>query len=237
MLKKYVLALVDEKLKEIGIKTRKNDSEEVIRLRANLMGLDYFAEDEERFRKLADMYETDATKMDPEIREDILSVKIYLEPTSVEEYLEKYKTTVDPDIKFDYLMTVALVREKEQLEKVLALLGDVDTVKPQDQLYLYIYLYRNPRSRKQAFEWLTENWDYVKKMVGDKSLDAYPRYMANLIRTEEEFVSWREFFEPMRDDPALARAIKIGENEIQARLKLIQKHQAEVWAALEPWSK
>ncbi|MBQ3353117.1 M1 family metallopeptidase [Candidatus Saccharibacteria bacterium] len=233
LLKKYVFDLVDGKLNEIGIKTRNSDDEDMIRLRANLMGLDYFAEDKVRFDELAKFYDKDAEKMDPEIRDDILSAKVYLEPEIVDEYLKKYKAETDPDIKFDYLAAVALVRDEKQLAKVLALLGNLEVVKPQDQLYLFIYLYRNPKSRAQAFEWMTKNWDLIKKTGGDKTLRDYPMLTARLARTKEELDKYVKFFGPMRDDPALARAIMIGENEIKARIKLIKKYQKEVWEAIK----
>ena len=69
--------------------------------------------------------------------------------------------------------------------------------------------------------------------MGDKSLDAYPRYTANIIRTEAEFEAWREFFDAKRKDPALARAIEIGEKEIAARLELIKKDREAVDKSLD----
>ena len=79
-----------------------------------------------------------------------------------------------------------------------------------------------------TWQWLTQNWDYVKRMMGDKSLDSYPRYTANVIRTDEDYQAWREFFLPMTEDPALERAIRIGEKEIEARLKLIANDKKAV---------
>jgi aminopeptidase N len=233
LLKKYVFNLIDEKLEEIGIVTRKNDDEDTIRLRANLMGLDYFAEDIKRFKKLAKMYENNPEKMDPEIRDDILSAKIYLEPEITDDYLEKYKNTSDPDIKFDYLSSAALVRDKKQLEKIVALLGNFEVVKPQDQLYLFVYLYRNPKSKKQTFDWLTKNWELIKKTGGDKTLSDYPTLVSRLARTDEELKRFVDFFGPMREDPALTRAIEIGENEIKSRIKLIKNNKEKVYEALK----
>ena len=200
-------------------------------MRANLLALDYFAEDRARFEELAKLYD-DYKKMDNEIRDDILSAKVYLNPEVVDEYLEKYKNIVDPDVKFDYLSAACLVRDDNQIKKVLALLGDTKIVKPQDQLYLFIYLYRNPKTRQKTFEWLTLNWDFVKKIGGEKTLSDYPMFVARLARTKEELDGFMEFFGPMRGDPALKRAIEIGENEIKARLKLIEKNQKAVFEAL-----
>ena len=233
MLKKYVFNLVDKKLTEVGITTREKDDEEMIRLRANLLGLDYFAEDKKRFEKLAKMYDDDYKKMDKEIREDILSAKVYLEPEIVDDYLKKYQTIPDPDVKFDYLVTACLVRDKKQTEKLLNLLGDYGVVRPQDQLYLFVYLYRNPKTKKQTFEWLMKNWELVRANGGDKTLSDYPMLVARLARTEEELKKYQEFFEPMLSDSAVKRAIEIGINEIKARVKMIKDNRTKVYEALQ----
>ncbi len=232
-LKKFVLSLVDTKLDEVGLVTNENDDENAIRLRANLLALDYYAEDKKRFEKLAALYEDDYTKMDAEIRDDILAAKIYLEPSMTGEYLEKYKNISDPDVKFDYLASAALVRDNDELEKLMALLGENEVVKPQDQLYLFVYLYRNPKGRAKAFEWLVNNWELVKRISGDKALDSYPTVIARLTRTEEEYDKFMEFFGPMENDSLMARAIKIGKNEIKARLELINKNKKAVLEAIQ----
>ncbi|MBO4813145.1 M1 family metallopeptidase [Candidatus Saccharibacteria bacterium] len=233
MLKKYVLKLVDGKLDEVGICTREGDDEDTIRLRANLLALDYFAEDKKRFKKLAEMYDSDYNKMDKEVRSDILSAKAYLEPEVIDDYLKKYKTVADPDVKFDYLAAACLTRDKAQIEKMLGLLGKYDVVKSQDQLYLFVYLYRNPKARAGAFKWLTENWELVKKTGGDKTLSDYPMLVGRIARTPEELDAYSKFFSPMLGDTAVTRAITIGLKEIEARVKLIAENREAVAKAVE----
>lgn len=231
--KKFVLDLVSEKLSEIGIQTREDDDENTIRLRSILLALDFYADDTKNLKKLAEMYTRDFAEMDVEIRDDILDAKIYLEPEMLNEYLVKYKKESDPEIKFGLLYAGTLMRDKRKLHEMMGLLKQPEIVKPQDQFYLFLYLYRNPRVKAEVFEWLTENWAYVKEMSGDKSLESYPRYTASSVRTEVEFSKWREFFEPMKEDPAVARAVEVGTNEIRARLKLIASDQAEVFQILK----
>ena len=149
-----------------------------------------------------------------------------------EEYLNNYETVTDPEIKFELLAAMTLMKDKKKLLEIMKLLNQPEVVKPQDQLYLFIYLYRNPVVKERVFEWLTKNWEYVRDLAGDKSLENYPRYTANSVRTEAEFKKWQEFFEPMSNDSALKRAIEVGENEICARLKLIKSDQAAVWKTL-----
>lgn len=230
--KKFVGELVRPKLKELGLITRKDDDENTIRLRAILMGLDFYAETPENIRALAKMYSEDYDTLDAEIREDIIDAKLYEAPEIVDEYLTNYQKIADPELKFELLFSGTISKNEVVLAKMMELLNKPEIVKPQDQLHLFIYLYRNPKLRAKVGKWLTENWEYVKNLAGDKSLDSYPRYMANVIRTEEEYKVWREFFKPMQDDPALSRAIKIGEKEIKARLKLVAADKKAVYQAL-----
>ena len=232
-LKNFVFRAIDQKLDEVGLTTKDGDDENTIRLRANLLGLDYFAEDKTRLKDLAKLYEDDYRDMDVEVRADILSAKVYLEPEFASECVKKFQEVNDPDVKFDYLAAATLVRDNRELDKLIALLGENEIVKPQDQLYLFVWLYRNPKCRARAFEWLTKNWDTVRRIGGDKSLDSYPTLIARVARTEEEFNQYCEFFEPMLGDPSLKRAVEIGINEIKARLELIKKNRELVLEAIK----
>lgn len=231
--KRMVGELVKTKLAEIGLTTKKNDDENTIRLRAILLGLDYYAETRENIEKLAKLYNDDLATLEPEIREAIIDAKLYMDPEMIDEYLRKYQSEVDPELKFELLLAGTVSKNEKVLVKMLELLERPDIVKPQDQLYLYVYLYRNPCSREKAFEWLGAHWDYVRKMAGDKTLEGYPRYMAGAARTEDEFKKWKDFFEPMRSDAAVSRAVVIGKKEIEARIKLIQDDNVNVIRALE----
>jgi aminopeptidase N len=225
--------LVEPKLREIGLTTRKDDSENTIRLREILLGLDYYAEDEANLKKLAEMYDEDYSKMDPETRSAIMDAKVYVEPEIMDKFVADYKTTADPEIKYELLFALALSHDTERLRKLMKLLNDLETVKPQDQFYLFIYLYRNPRGKKDVFEWLTKNWEFVREMAGDKTLENYPRYVATSVRTKEEFDEYRKFFEPKKNDPAVARAVEIGMNEIRSQLALIEKDKKTVCEKLD----
>ena len=125
-----------------------------------------------------------------------------------------------------------MARDKKELEKLVSLLGENEIVKPQDQFYLFIWLYRNPIVRMRVFDWLTENWELVRKIGGDKTLESYPTALARLARTETEYDKYRKFFEPMLNDAALKRAVGIGLNEIKARIKMIKENRGEVVEAL-----
>ena len=230
---KFVQKLVEPKLREIGLFTRKSDDENTIRLREILLGFDFYAEDKENLKKLAVKYNADYNKMDVETRASILDAKVYCEPEIMDKLLNDYKTIADPEIKYELLFALTLSHDTERLRGLMKLLNDLETVKPQDQFYLFIYLYRNPRVKKDVFEWLTKNWDFVREMAGDKTLENYPRYVATSVRTEEEFAEYKKFFEPKKDDPAVARAVEIGMNEIRSQLALLEKDKKTVYEMLD----
>ncbi len=233
--KKFIGELVDAKLSEIGITTREGDDENMIRLRANLNALDFYAEDLPRIKELAGKYNAEYSAMNMEIRDDILDAKIYLEPEMVDKYIEDYAKISDPGIKFDLLFAATLSRDKEVVDKMVSLLEKPEIVKPQDHFHLFIYEFRNPAAKEKVWNWLTTHWDYVKKITGDKSLEDYPRYTATSIKTQEDFDKYLEFFEPMADEPALKRAIEVGKNEIKARLELIAEDKKAVLDELDRW--
>ena len=226
--KKFVGRLVRPGLLKVGLTTRDGDDENTVRLRSILLALDFYAESKENLEKLARMYDKNLSLIDAEIRSDILDAKLFLEPEYIDDYLAAYKNISDPEIKDDLLVAMTLVKDELALSKTMKLLEQPEIVKPQDQFYLFLYLYRNPVIREKVFEWLEGHWDYVKKISGDKSLDNYPRYTAASIRSEDDFEEYKKFFEPMSDNPALARAIMMGKNEIAAKLRLIEKDKKSV---------
>ena len=231
--KKFVGELVAPGISKVGLFASDDDDENTLRLRSILVALDFYAETKGNLEKLAGRYGSDVCALDAETRSDILDAKLFLEPEYLDEYLENYQKIADPEIKYDLLLAMTLMKDKPALLKVMKLLEQPEVVKPQDQFYLFIYLYRNPVVRDEVFEWLETHWDYVKKISGDKSLDNYPRYTAGVVRTDAEFEKYKKFFEPMASDPALKRAIEMGENEILAKLKLIKADQKAVFLELD----
>ena len=54
----------------------------------------------------------------------------------------------------------------------------------------------------------------------------------HLLKSNHIIEEFREFFDPMMDDPSLTRAIEMGEREIESRVKLIERDKAAVEAEL-----
>ncbi len=197
-------------------------------LRNLLLSIAYYDEDKTVLRQLADLYQADLTGLNAELRGHIMKAKMYFDESAVfTEWLEQYPKTSDAELKSDILYSLAACsRDSEHIKRLIGLLEEPEIVRPQDHLFLYIYLIRNHHSRAQALSWLIENWSYVTELTGDKSIEDYPRYTASVLRTEDEAKKFYAFFDKKKDDPILKRTIEIAHTEIDARLGLI-KHQGD----------
>lgn len=204
-------------------------------LRNNLLSVAYYAEDEPTLRKLEKLYQADLSKLDADLRSHILGAKFYFSEAEVfDRWLEIYQSASDPELKQILLAELAgYSKDEKHCQRMLELLQQPEIVRPQDHIYLYIYLLRNFRTRERALVWLTENWDYLVSLTGDKSTEDYPRYAANLIRTPEEAKTFHAFCEQQRNLPILKRTLEIGAAEIKARLKLIKREQPSIEQKLQ----
>lgn len=216
--------------------------ENVIHVRDALLNIAYYVQDENILRKLANMYQSDPdtgqphlSKLDPELRGHILAAKLHEdEATIFPILLEKYQTETDPELRSDLLFTLAgLSKQPEHLDRLMELLDQPDIVRPQDHIFLYIYLLRNHRTRLRTLDWLTTHWDYVKQLTGDKSIEDYPRYASALIRTPEEVAKFYAFFAPLENDPILKRTLKMARTDIDCRLQTIATDAPAVHAKLK----
>lgn len=189
-----------------------------------ILGAAYYAESEPVLRRLANLYTGSISGLDPELRNHILAAKLYFDESEVfDTWLEQYRAESDPEIKSDLLSTLAgFAKQPEHLDQMIALLSQSEVVRPQDHIFLYIYLLRNYHTRDRVLDWLIQHWDYVVHLTGDKSIEDYVRYASTLIRTSAEADKFYAFFDPKADDPVLSRSIKIAHTDIDARLRLIE---------------
>lgn len=196
---------------------------DVITRRDYLLSVARYCEYQPVLRRLADLYQDDLSQLSPELRSHIMLAKLFFDEQEVfPTWLEKYSAETNPEIKADLLCILAShTREPEYLAQLIGLLDQPQIVRPQDHIFLYIYLLRNYRTREQVLDWLLEHWSYVEQLTGDKSIEDYPRYAAALIRTPAEADKFYAFFDPKASDPVLRRTITVAHVEIDSRLQLI----------------
>ncbi len=229
--REFLRYIIHAPARAVGMKSEPQDTSDTKRLRNILAVLCRFSRDQDMIQQLADQYQDDLTKIDSELRGSILMAKMLVAEDAVfKPLLAKYQTTCDPDLRDDILGALAAARQPENIHIIIGLLEKPEIVRPQDHLFLYIYLLRNPRAKSSALAWLYEHWQYVVKISGEKSIEDYVRCTANYLNTEPEAKQFTDFFDNMKDDPILKRTLEMAKVGITARLSLIASESASVQA-------
>jgi len=230
--KRYIYNIIRPGIERLGLKPKKRESSNDAKLRITLSALAVFTEDPVYLEQLTELYDKDYAKIPSELRSQVLIAKLFAsKEKTFDELLKNYQITTDPEMRGQILY--ALSRAKHQKRELLGLLKRPDIVRPQDHMYLYIYLLRNQTTRKDAIKWLYQNWDYLEEMTGGKSIEEYPRFLGGALRTKEELADFEDFFDPKSDDPRLSRTLILAKNEINARLRLIMQDNTDVHRHLQ----
>ena len=208
-------------------------------LRIALINVAIYAKDEPVLQALADLYQADLIAIDAELRAPVMVAKLQQDESNIfPNFLAAYSKTSDPELRADLLFTMgSFATQPQHLDQLFALLENPKIVRPQDHIFLYIYLLRNSHTRERVIQWLTTHWTYIEKLTGEKSIEDYPRYAAALIRTPEEAKIFYDFFDSKTDDPILKRTLKIARFEIDARLSLIASDAPAVQEKLQKLAK
>lgn len=232
-MKKFVEKLAIKEFNRLGFEKKKGESEEDTQNRSTILSHMIYSENKTAVRGALEIFNNSSSMMniDSEIRSLILTAKVRFEetPELIDKMLEDYSTTPNVDYRDDLLVAFTSTKNPETAKKLLGKIVEGKTVRPQDVLSWYIHLLVNSKSRRITWDWLRKNWAWIENTFdGDKSYNDFPRYSGSILRTKEYLEEFKEFFEPLKKDPSLTRAIEMGEKEIQGRINLIERDKKNV---------
>ena len=236
--KAYIYSIVKKELAKFpsivsDASTPVND----IELKDILLGEVYYTRNPEGLAKLATLYSDDFSQIPADLTTLVLASNLYLhEAEFFDAYLSRYQLESDPAIRHALLMSLARVHEPTSINTVFSLLKNPKIVRAQDHLSLLLSLRRNPHTRHRALDWMLENWNYIYKLNGEKTIEDYPRYFAMTIDKEADAKKFFDFFTPLMSDPVLARALRVAKNDIDSTLTLIKLDQPAVLKAIKKLS-
>ncbi len=232
--RQFLRQIIHQRVREIGVLPEANDNSDRKRLRKILAVVARFSRDQEIINALADLYQDNLSQLDSEMRGNILMAKMLTSESEIYDSLfQKYQTENDPDLKEDLLCTIANAKQPEHIQQNLSLLNQPEIVRPQDHIFLYIYLLHNPKSRTRALGWLYSNWNLVVKITGEKSIEDYPRIAAGYINNRTDAKEFYQFFDPLQDDPILKRTLAMAKASIETKLELIERESTAVHQKLQ----
>ena len=222
---------------ELGWDEQDGESDDDRERRTAALGLMLYGEDSAALAEAKRRFnETNPDDLPAEIRPLIINANVrYFEtPEMIDKLFALYQNTPSADLQVDIALSLTSTKNPATAERILAAIQDANIIRPQDASRWFIYLIRTRENRQIAWDWLKENWSWVKNTFGgDKSYDNFIRYAASALLTRAELDDFTKFTAPLRAEPALTRTIDLGIREIAGRVALIERDQAAVIKALE----
>jgi aminopeptidase N len=234
-LRAFSAHIAQKQYKRLGWSALPKETEEDSKLRGTILSLTLYGEAFDAIAKAQSIFDsTGLEKIDAELRPLIISsVARNGDAVIVDTLLNIYQSSASGELKQDICVGITSTRIPEKISELLDIIKDADIVRPQDAARWFIYLIRGRESRDFAWQWIQDNWHWVMAtFASGKSYDEYPRYSASALSTDTQLQQYINFFEPMKKEPALTRAITMGISEIEGRIELIKRDGPSVIKAL-----
>lgn len=224
-----------QQYERLGWTAKDNESEDDTKLRTTILGLMIYGEDTDAIATAQKLYTSNNLKdLDGELRPLIISTVVrFGDETIVDNLLALYASSQSGELRDDITYGITSTKSEAKISQLLELIKDPQTVRPQDAARWFVYLIRGRESRTKAWQWIRDNWQWVMDTFSsDKSYDAYPRYSATALSTQQQMTEYSDFFLPKKSIVALTRSIEMGISEIEGRVALIEKDGPAVRTAL-----
>ncbi|MDO4505190.1 MAG: ERAP1-like C-terminal domain-containing protein, partial [bacterium] len=228
----FIKELVAEQYNRLGIEALPDDTLNDTKLRPTIMALMLYANDERYLDAIEEKYASqEFNTINPDFRWTVGAALVRRNPNLSLDYFNIYKQSVDPELKGDLADAMLSVMDHDILLSYLSELRD-GVIRPQDRLSFFVRLLRNYRLTSESLDWMYENWKWLLKEEGEKSIGAYPRYSAMLIKHKSDADKYHEFFDKYLNNPIVAREIKVGYSDIAARMRLIERDTPAIYKYL-----
>jgi aminopeptidase N len=231
-LRSYATALASAQYERLGWIAKPDEPETDTKLRMYIVGLMSYGESPEVIESAIKIYNSAPLEdLAPETRSLVLSIAIRdsSDEQAIKTLLQAYKTTNLPGLKQDICSGLTTTREQNIINLLLDTIKDTSIIRSQDTFRWILYLLMNKYARTQIWQWVRDNWDWIKLTYGgDKNYDDYPRFAAMALATPAQLNEYIEFFTPLRADPCLTRNIDMGIAEIKNRVERIERDGSSV---------
>ncbi|HEY8886342.1 MAG TPA: M1 family metallopeptidase [Candidatus Microsaccharimonas sp.] len=228
--------LAEEQFNRLGWVARRGEAESDTKLRSIVVGLMIYSENKEALEKALSLYKTtELEELDPNLRVNIIAtaVRYATDQTIIDELLAAHQKTHSSELKEDIASAITATKDPAVIERLFSILKDSSIVRPQDFMRWYVWLLRNRHARTAAWQWGRDNWGWMEEtFAGDKSYDAFPRYVAICLMTNEQLEEYKAFFNPLKDQVSLKRNIELGILELSGKIEHIIRDEAAVRKAL-----
>lgn len=141
---------------------------------------------------------------------------------------KKHDEVLSAEDKEEIASGLTGAKDLERINSLLAMLKD-GNVRRQDMTHWFAWLVRSRYGRQPTWQWMKENWTWITEQFGeDKTYNYFARYSASAFSRADELEDYTAFFDDKRDEIALTREIKLGEQDITARIAWRERNEASV---------
>lgn len=235
-LRDYAGRLAEKQFARLGWEAQPGESESDTKLRSIMIGLMIYSEQPKILEKVQAIYTTTPLEeLDPNLRGTIIGTVVRYAPDQsvIDTLLAAHQKTSSSELKEDIASAITSTRDPAAIERLLGILKDQTIVRPQDFMRWYVWLLRNRHARVTTWRWGRDEWAWMKETFGgDKSYDAFPRYVAICLTTSQQLQEYKDFFEPLKKEVALKRNIELGILELGSKIEHIARDEAAVRKAL-----
>lgn len=212
------------------------ESESDTKLRSTIIANMIYSEDPDVLAHAKSIYDaTPLEQLDPELRPLIVGsvVRQHHSEALITSLIAAYRETASGDLSQDLCAALTSTKDEATIKRLLELVKDSQTIRPQDVARWFVYLIRGREGRAITWQWVRDNWDWIEKtFAGDKSYDDYPRGSASALITRQQLKEYIDFFTPLKEVPSLTRVITMGISEIEGRVDLLERDGETVRQAL-----
>jgi aminopeptidase N len=227
VLKTFVRKLVMPMYDKLGWDKKENEPDEITKLRVGVLGLAVWSEHKPALKEALQRFNTFSTPNDipAELRTLTYSVGArWLGEAAFNKLITLHDAINSSEERNNLAAGMTSTTDPVVITKILALLTEGTKIRLQDIDRWHIYLMRNRSARKEAWEWLTNNWDFIEANFGsDKSYDNFVRFSAGSLQGKTWLDKFDTFFNNKLDQPAITRVIEIGHSDIVARTNWVER--------------
>ena len=235
-LRAYAGKLAEKQFTRLGWDAKPGESESDLKLRSIVVGLMVYSEHPDIIEHAQHLYDTTPLEdLDPELRVIIMAsaVRHATDQSIIDTLLAAHKATNSSELQEDIASAITSTKDPVVIERLFGILNDPDVIRPQDFMRWFIWLLRNRYARNAMWQWGRDNWHWMEETFGgDKSYDAFPRYVAVCLTTNEQLQEYKDFFVPLMDQIALKRNIELGLVELSSKIAHVARDEAAVRKAL-----
>jgi len=232
-IKALLRTLIETQYQRLGWKEKVGESSDDTKLRATIIGLGVYSDHEaitKHALSLFPAYLKDSNAVSSELRDIVFGVAVREALPGAFDYLVKlHETTQDIRLREDAMSALTITRSPAEAVKLLARVTDPHKVRAQDADIWLVFLLRNRYTREVAWQWFRDNWGWIEKIFkDDQTYDSFPRYAASAFNTRKLLEEYKTFFQPKVVQPALARNIAMGIEEIENRVAWLERDLAGI---------